>query len=139
MPVSSIAAVAKAPSDFSGKASSEFALPLAPVFTPPPLAAAEGAAQDELELYLSLPQEMDMDLDVLAWWRARDYTHKSQLGAAAPMPNLAKMVRQFLGRPASSAGVERAFSKAGRLHDDMKAGQSDDTLEHALLAGKNCD
>ena len=45
--------------------------------------------------------------------------------------------RQHLGRPASWAGVERMFSKAGRLHDDLKASQSDDTLEHALLAAAN--
>ena len=47
------------------------------------------------------------------------------------------MARQFLGRPAASAGVERMFSKAGRMHDDMKMSQADDTLEHALLAAAN--
>ena len=31
---------------------------------------------------------------------------------------LAKMAAQFLGRPATSAGVERMFSKAGKLHDE---------------------
>eukprot|EP00965_Chrysotila_dentata_P200425 6179969-Pleurochrysis_carterae.AAC.1 len=31
---------------------------------------------------------------------------------------LAKMARQHLGRPATSAGVERMFSKAGKMHDD---------------------
>ena len=41
---------------------------------------------------------------------------------------------EFLGRPATSAGVERMFSKAGKLHDDMKKGQEDDTLEHSLFA-----
>ena len=35
------------------------------------------------------------------------------------------------------AGVERMFSKAGKLHDDMKKGQEDDTLEHSLFAGAN--
>ena len=44
---------------------------------------------------------------------------------------------QFLGRPATSAGVERMFSKAGKLHDDMKKGQQDDTLEHSLFAAAN--
>jgi hypothetical protein len=29
------------------------------------------------------------------------------------------------------------FSKAGKLHDDMKASQDDDSLEHALLAAAN--
>ena len=42
------------------------------------------------------------------------------------------MAAQYLGRPASSAGVERMFSKAGKLHDDLKKRQVDDTLD-----GKN--
>jgi len=41
--------------------------------------------------------------------------------------------------PACSAGVERMFSKVGKLHDDLKASQSGETLEHALLAAVNCD
>ena len=34
-----------------------------------------------------------------------------------------KMARQYLGRPASSAGVERLFSKAGKLYGDGKKAQ----------------
>lgn len=40
-------------------------------------------------------------------------------------------------RPASSAGVERMFSKAGKLYDDVKKGQNDDKLEAALFASAN--
>ena len=47
------------------------------------------------------------------------------------------MLRMLLGRPASSAGVERMFSKAGKLHSDAKKGQSDETLEAALFASAN--
>ena len=53
--------------------------------------------------------------------------------------NLVTPIRQYLGRPATFAGVERAFSKAGKLHDDLKSAQSDSSLEHALLAGFNCE
>ena len=53
------------------------------------------------------------------------------------------MAAQYLGRPASSAGVERMFSKAGKLHDDLKQKQTDDTVEHSLFApptlGELCD
>ena len=49
------------------------------------------------------------------------------------------MARHFLGRPATSAGVERMFSKAGKLHDDLKKGQQDDTLEHSLFAAANAE
>ncbi len=30
------------------------------------------------------------------------------------------------------------FSKAGKLHNDRKASQADDLLEHAFLASANC-
>ena len=44
------------------------------------------------------------------------------------------MARQYLGRPASSAGVERLFSKAGKLYGDDKKAQDYTSLEHALFA-----
>ena len=54
------------------------------------------ATTDELDLYLSLAQELKT-ICVLAWWR------NFRLSA----PRLAEMARQFLATPASSAGVER--------------------------------
>ena len=62
-------------------------------------AAEEGTLEgheDELDKYLALPVEKNTDLDVLAWWKAKD-CQKDGLSV------LAKMARQFLGRPASSA------------------------------------
>jgi len=47
------------------------------------------------------------------------------------------MLAQYLGRPASSAGVARMFSKVGKLHDDLKQKQVDDTLELSLFAAAN--
>ena len=96
---------------------------------------------DDLEKYLELPADTSFDLDVLAWWKARDHSMPADPAKGQPegLPHLAKMARQFLGRPASSAGVERMFSKAGKLHDDMKKGQDDDSLEHAMLASANCE
>ena len=67
---------------------------------------------------------------MLAWWKAKDCQKDG-------LPILAKMARQFLGRPASSAGVERMFSKAGKLHGEDKASQEDGTLEHCLFASAN--
>ena len=88
---------------------------------------------------LAKPHVQDMDIDVLQWWQARDHNKGADASTGRPegLPTLAKMARQYLGRPTSSAGVERAFSKAGKLHDGLKAAQCDDTLEHALLAGAN--
>ena len=80
-----------------------------------------------------------MDLDVLSWWKARDHGLPADPATGRPegLPILAKMARQYLGRPASSAGVERMFSKAGKLYDDAKKAQNDEALEAALFASAN--
>ena len=107
----------------------------------PATTAPAAVYQDDLQKYLALPAEANMDLDVLSWWKARDHGLPADPATGRPegLPILAKMARQYLGRPASSAGVERMFSKAGRLHDDMKKGLQDDTLEHSLFAAANAE
>ena len=89
------------------------------------------AVMDDLKKYTALPVEANLDLDVLAWWKARDHNKPADPASGRPagLPHLAKMAAQFLGRPATSAGVERMFSKAGKLHDDMKKGQQDEARE----------
>jgi hypothetical protein len=86
----------------------------------------------EVDRYLSLPQEKacigGRDLDILQWWKAR----------AGEFPCLSKMARQFLALPASSAGPERLFTKAGKMHDDFKKSTSESTLQHALMVAVNC-
>ena len=54
-------------------------------------------------------------------------------------PNLAKMVKQYFAAPASSAGVQRVFSAAGKMHGDLMKRTKDDTLEASLFAAFNCD
>ena len=100
-------------------------MPMAPQIAPTPAASAGSRVLDELEKYSLLPVETNLDLDVLAWWKARDHNMPANSASGRPegLPHLAKMARQFLGRPATSAGVERMFSKAGKLHDDMKSSQ----------------
>ncbi len=71
--------------------------------------------------------------------RDHDKPEDALTGRPERMPIIARMARQYLGRPASSAGVERMFGKAGKLHDDLKASQAHDSLEHALLASANCE
>ena len=46
---------------------------------------------------------------------------------------------KYLSMPASSAGVERVFSAAGRMHDDLRKSAKDNTLEHSLFAAFNTD
>ena len=49
------------------------------------------------------------------------------------------MARQYLGQPATSAGVERLFSKAGLMHHDLKGSMADGSLEHSLIALANAE
>jgi hypothetical protein len=76
----------------------------------------------EVDMYLQLPamaiSKSGKDTCPLDWWSA----HCTQL------PNLCKMARQFLAMPASSAGCERIFSAAGKLHDDFRKSINDSTL-----------
>jgi hypothetical protein len=85
----------------------------------------------ELDKYLALPQlshaQDGKDTDIMEWWRVRQFD----------FPHLARMARQFLAIPASSAGPERLFHTAGRMHDDLKKCTGEDTLSHMLEIHQN--
>ena len=89
--------------------------------------------RDELDQYLDEPEETDLEVDVLKWWKKKE----------SKWPALAKMVKQYFAwyfaAPASSAGVERVFSAAGNMHGDLQKSAKDSTLEHSLFAAFNTD
>ena len=82
---------------------------------------------DELEQYLADPEEPEIDVKVLSWWATKE----------TKWPNLAKMVKQYFAAPASSAGVERFFSAAGKMHSDLRKSTKDQSLKHSLFAAFN--
>ena len=51
----------------------------------------------------------ELDDPILDWWNVK----------GRKWPALAKMVKQHFAAPASSAGVERIFSAAGKMHTDL--------------------
>ncbi len=58
----------------------------------------------EVDQYLLLPQLPEgMSFDLMAWWKKH----------STMWPNLAKMARQYLALPTTSAGIERLFSNGG--------------------------
>lgn len=67
------------------------------------------------------------DFDLLSWWKVH----------STVFPNLSRMARQYLAFPASSAGVERLFSAAGRMHNDLRKNVKESTLERSLMVWKN--
>ncbi|KAK3249525.1 hypothetical protein CYMTET_41045 [Cymbomonas tetramitiformis] len=80
---------------------------------------ARGGAQ-----YLAVPDE-PADTDVLQWWKKME----------PRLPNLCKMVREHLAPPASTAGVERVFSKCTFMHSDLRKELSEGMLEHSMHDG----
>ena len=63
----------------------------------------------------------------------------SAVGDDEVLKILAKMVKQYFAAPASSAGVERVFSAAGKMHGDLQKSAKDSTLQHSLFAAFNTD
>ena len=80
-------------------------------------------------------------VNILMWWKARDHSllADSDTGRPEGLPRLAQMARQYLGEPASSAGAECLFSKAGNIYNDLASRTKDHSLEHALIAIANTD
>ena len=64
------------------------------------------------------------------------------MGKRGPQPKaatVAKPAAQYFAAPASSAGVERVFSAAGKMHGDLQKSAKDSTLKHSLFAAFNTD
>ena len=61
--------------------------------------------------------------------------HQFPLQANEPRwPRLTKMVKQYFSAPASSAGVERVFSAADKMHSDLRKSLGDSSLQHSIFA-----
>jgi hypothetical protein len=84
-------------------------------------------AQSELGRYLALPVVKGSKGEPLTWWKAN----------GAKFPTLALMARSFLAVPASTAGLERMFSTAGRLHNDLKKRATENTIQDKMMAKFN--
>ena len=64
--------------------------------------------ETELNAYMRV-QQVANDTDPLMWWKQ----HQQEF------PRLARMVRQYLSVPASSASPERLFSSVGLVKSDL--------------------
>ena len=83
---------------------------------------------DELEEYLSFSTaNLTKKSDPLLWWKQHAYR----------FPTVALMARNYLGCPASTGGLERMFSSAGKDHDSLKKNTKETTLETRLMAKYN--
>lgn len=80
----------------------------------------------ELTTYLALARA-HKSTDILQWWHVN----------GPRFPTVERMWRQFHGKPASSAGVERLFSGAGKKHSDEAANMKSETICNDILASMN--
>ena len=88
-------------------------------------AATATPKKSEIDMYLE--EVVDIDIDPLQWWSTNEHR----------FPHVARMARQFLGCPATSASAERVFSLAGRLYSDLRQHMTDGTLEERMWAKVN--
>ena len=83
---------------------------------------------DEMAEYLELPQiENTSEWCGLEWW-----AENRKL-----FPNLARMARQYLGCPATSATVERLFSAVGHAFSKKRRSADADTLADIIFTKMN--
>ena len=67
------------------------------------------SGETELSAYMRM-QQLSSDTDPLMWWKQ----HQQEF------PRLARMTRQYLAVPASSASPERLFSSVGLVKSDLQ-------------------
>lgn len=77
--------------------------------------------EDELERYLEAPT-IGTDADILEWWKRN----------AGEYPCLARIARDYLAIPATSAPAERAFSCGADLVTDKRGSLSEETIRACM-------
>jgi hypothetical protein len=96
--------------------------------TAQPLETEPITQKSEVERYLEMGP-LPPATNILDWWASQDHEEG--------LPNLARMARQFLGTPATSASAERLFSIAGRIYDDLRHSLSSEMLQEIMWARIN--
>ena len=85
------------------------------------VASVEGKAQ--LQTYMQV-QQVTNDTDPLMWWKQ----HQQEF------PDLARMARQYLSVPATSASPEMFFSRVGLVQTDLRGSLLDTTMIDLMWA-----
>jgi hypothetical protein len=83
--------------------------------------------QDEVTTYLAMRFPRESTVSILQWWMAH----------AVELPNLAKVARQVLCVPASSAASERAFSAAGITISQRRTALDPENVDNILFLHSN--
>ena len=81
------------------------------------------SVESELNAYTRV-QQVPLDTDPLMWWKQH----------VQEFPRLARMTRQHLSVPATSASPERLFSSVGLVKSDLRGSLLDTTLIDVMWA-----
>ena len=84
--------------------------------------------EDELKAYLELPQlKCKTEQEAIDWWVEK----------TKRFPNLSAMARRYLGCPATSATVERLFSRVGIAFSAKRKSSDPATVADLMFANAN--
>jgi hAT family protein len=75
----------------------------------------------DLERYLE-KSRIDIHVDILGWWKHHQYEY----------PCLARIARDYLAIPATSASAERVFSAAADLITKKRGSLNDETIQACM-------
>jgi hypothetical protein len=89
------------------------------------LSTADARTQNEFDRYIASPRAIRTGgkSSILDWWRQNQHEY----------PHLARMFRDIYCVPASSAGVEREFSKSGRVATPGRARLNPSTIKDTMI------
>lgn len=79
---------------------------------------SSSATDDEIKRYEAFPAVSD-NIDALQWWKSM----------SLQFPGLAKVAREYLAIPGSSASSERAFSAGGNMVTKKRASLATETVQ----------
>jgi len=78
--------------------------------------------------------------DLASATAARSCSPRSRCAPCPPRRVRRERAKQFFAASAaSSAGVERVFSAAGKMHGDLRKSGKAEMLEHSIIAAHNTD
>ncbi|TMC16303.1 MAG: hAT transposon family protein [Chloroflexi bacterium] len=77
---------------------------------------------NEYDRYISSPR-VNYKISVLEWWRQNETNY----------PQLSRMVRDTLAVPATGAGVERQFSRSGRVITSLRHRLNPETVYEIMM------
>jgi hypothetical protein len=89
--------------------------------------ATSSPMNDEVEKWISEPDQPVKDDDILAWWKQKAHAY----------PRLSSLARKYLAVPATSAASEIVFSMSRKVVTDLRTSLKPETVRQLLFIHYN--